>query len=110
MKTGPASRTRFLVRIEDVVGFADTVTLLTFSPRQVCHRSHQLEQSLFAAVSDDIVGDGRVVAQRVSAFVADENREEAYYWARATMHMGVKLLQNSGVVVITHDGSGIFDQ
>lgn len=33
------------------------------------------------------------------------NEEESYYWARASMFMGAKLLQNSGVVVINHDGS-----
>jgi hypothetical protein len=31
--------------------------------------------------------------------------EQDYSWARATAYMGAKLLQNSGVVVITHDGS-----
>jgi hypothetical protein len=33
------------------------------------------------------------------------NEEQAYSWARASMNMGAKLLQNSGVVVITADGS-----
>lgn len=33
------------------------------------------------------------------------NEEQDYSWARATMYMGAKLLQNSGVVVITTDGS-----
>lgn len=36
---------------------------------------------------------------------ADYNREESYYWARASAFMGAKLLQNAGVVVINHDGS-----
>lgn len=36
---------------------------------------------------------------------ADYNREEDYYWARTSLFMGAKLLQNSGVVVINHDGS-----
>lgn len=31
--------------------------------------------------------------------------EQDYSWARATAFMGAKLLQNTGVVVITHDGS-----
>jgi hypothetical protein len=31
--------------------------------------------------------------------------EQDYSWARATMYMGAKLLQNNGVVVINHDGS-----
>lgn len=33
------------------------------------------------------------------------NEEQNYSWARCTMFMGAKLLQNSGVVVITADGS-----
>lgn len=33
------------------------------------------------------------------------NEEQAYSWARASLPMGAKLLQNSGVVVITADGS-----
>lgn len=36
---------------------------------------------------------------------ADYNREESYYWARTSVFMGSKLLQNSGVVVLNHDGS-----
>lgn len=33
------------------------------------------------------------------------DEEQDYSWARASCYMGAKLLQNSGVVVITHDGS-----
>lgn len=33
------------------------------------------------------------------------DEEQAYSYARASMNMGAKLLQNSGVVVFTHDGS-----
>lgn len=33
------------------------------------------------------------------------DEEQDYSWARVTMYMGAKLLQNAGVVVITHDGS-----
>lgn len=33
------------------------------------------------------------------------NEEQAYSWARASLPMGAKLLQNAGVVVITADGS-----
>lgn len=33
------------------------------------------------------------------------DEEQDYSWARATVFMGSKLLQNSGVVVINHDGS-----
>jgi hypothetical protein len=35
------------------------------------------------------------------------NEEQAYSFARASMNMGAKLLQNSGVVVINHDGSAL---
>ena len=35
------------------------------------------------------------------------NEEQAYSWARCSMNMGAKLLQNSGVVVITADGSAL---
>lgn len=38
---------------------------------------------------------------------ADYNREESYYWARCSAFMGAGLLQNVGVVKITHDGSAI---
>ena len=31
--------------------------------------------------------------------------EQDYSYARCTAYMGAKLLQNSGVVVVTHDGS-----
>lgn len=34
-----------------------------------------------------------------------ENLEESYFWARASAFMGAKLIQNTGVVVIPHDGS-----
>jgi len=33
------------------------------------------------------------------------NEEQGYSWARASMFMGAKLLQNAGIVVITGDGS-----
>lgn len=36
---------------------------------------------------------------------ADYNREDAYYWARASLFMGSKKLQNNGIVVVNHDGS-----
>lgn len=34
-----------------------------------------------------------------------QNEEQLYSWARASMYMGAKLLQNTGIVVITSDGS-----
>lgn len=37
----------------------------------------------------------------------DYNREESYYWARTSAFMGSKLLQNSGIVVMNHDGSAL---
>lgn len=33
------------------------------------------------------------------------NEEQDYSWARASMNMGAKLLQNTGVVVFTYDGT-----
>jgi hypothetical protein len=36
---------------------------------------------------------------------ADYNDEQDYSWARATAFMGSKVLQNSGIVVLRHDGS-----
>lgn len=36
--------------------------------------------------------------------------EQDYSWARASIFMGAKLLQNSGVVVINHDGSAYVAQ
>jgi hypothetical protein len=33
--------------------------------------------------------------------------EDKYYWARASLYMGAKLLQNAGVCVINHDGSAM---
>jgi hypothetical protein len=36
----------------------------------------------------------------------DYNREQDYSWARASAFMGALLLQNTGVIVVTADGSG----
>ena len=36
---------------------------------------------------------------------AGYDEEQDYSWARASIYMGAKLLQNTGVVKITHDGS-----
>lgn len=38
------------------------------------------------------------------------DQEQDYSWARASIFMGAKLLQNSGVVVINHDGSAYVAQ
>lgn len=35
------------------------------------------------------------------------DEEQDYSWARASIYMGSKLLQNSGVVIIRHDGSDV---
>jgi hypothetical protein len=35
------------------------------------------------------------------------NEEQAYSWARTSVNMGVKLLQNGGVVEMIHDGSAL---
>lgn len=35
----------------------------------------------------------------------DYDREQAYTWARTTVYMGAKLLQNAGDIVFTYDGS-----
>lgn len=36
---------------------------------------------------------------------ADQNREQQYYWARASCFMGAQLIQTNGAVIINHDGS-----
>ena len=36
---------------------------------------------------------------------AGYNEENAYDWARSSIFMGSALLQNTGVVVVNHDGS-----
>ncbi|MCA9245235.1 MAG: hypothetical protein KDA32_14860 [Phycisphaerales bacterium] len=38
---------------------------------------------------------------------AGYNEEQAYSWARTSIYMGSQLLQNSGVVVMNHDGSAL---
>ena len=38
---------------------------------------------------------------------AGYDEEQDYSWARCSLYMGAKLLQNSGVVKITHDGSAL---
>lgn len=37
---------------------------------------------------------------------ADYNDEDDYYYARASIFMGAKILQNTGICCIRHDGSG----
>ncbi len=51
------------------------------------------------------IGHGMDVKGIQSPVGYDE--EQDYSWARCTAYMGAKLLQNSGVVSIRHDGSGM---
>ena len=39
--------------------------------------------------------------------LAGYDEEQDYSWARTTIFMGSKLLQNSGVVIMDHDGTGL---
>lgn len=48
---------------------------------------------------------GHAVNDGEMKVAAGYNEEDDYYWARSSIFMGSKLLQNSGVVVVTHDGS-----
>ena len=50
------------------------------------------------------IGHAADTAGMDSAVGYDE--EQAYSFARCSMHMGAKILQSSGIVVINHDGSG----
>ena len=49
------------------------------------------------------IGHGCDMANIATA--ADYDKEQDYSYARATAYMGSKLLQNSGVIVVNHDGS-----
>ncbi|MGE0151775.1 MAG: phage capsid protein [Reyranellaceae bacterium] len=48
---------------------------------------------------------GHAVNKKDMESLVGYDEEQAYSWARASIDMGAKLLQNSGVVVINHDGS-----
>lgn len=50
---------------------------------------------------------GLAIDSRGIQYDTDYNREQKYSWANASVYAGVKLLQNAGVVEMTHDGSGI---
>lgn len=39
--------------------------------------------------------------------MADYNRRQDYSWARTSVYMGSKLLQNKGVIQVAHDGSAL---
>ena len=47
------------------------------------------------------VNSGEIVA------MADYHRRQDYSWARTSVYMGSKLLQNKGVIQVVHDGSGM---
>jgi hypothetical protein len=38
---------------------------------------------------------------------AGYDEEQDYSWARCSIYMGSQILQNSGIVVINHDGSSL---
>lgn len=42
-----------------------------------------------------------------ASVMADYNEEQDYSWARCSVFMGAKKLQNSGIVVINHDASAL---
>jgi hypothetical protein len=48
---------------------------------------------------------GHAVAMSGTDSVVGYNEEQAYHYVRTSTYMGSKLLQNSGVCVINHDGS-----
>jgi prepilin-type N-terminal cleavage/methylation domain-containing protein len=48
---------------------------------------------------------GHAMAMETIEARAGYDEEEDYSWARTTVYMGAKLLQNAGVIVMTHDGS-----
>ncbi len=50
---------------------------------------------------------GHAVDTKGMQVYAGYDEEQDYSWARCTMYMGAQLLQNSGVVKITHDGSAL---
>ena len=47
------------------------------------------------------VNSGEIMA------MADYHRRQDYSWARTSVYMGSKLLQNKGVIQVNHDGSGM---
>ena len=48
---------------------------------------------------------GYAVALGEDKIFAGYNEEQAYSWSRAEVYHGAKILQNTGIVKITHDGS-----
>lgn len=53
---------------------------------------------------------GHAVDTKGLSTFAGYDEQQDYSWARTTCYMGSKLLQNSGVVVVNHDGSNFVAQ
>lgn len=49
---------------------------------------------------------GHAVSKNDVQFMADYDAKQDSTWARATIYHGAKLMQNSGLIIATHDGSG----
>jgi hypothetical protein len=50
---------------------------------------------------------GHAINKNALEFDMDYDREQKYSWANCSAFFGTALLQNTGVVVITHDGSAV---
>lgn len=50
---------------------------------------------------------GQALNKNALEFDMDFNREQKYSWANCTAYLGSKLLQNTGIVKIVHDGSAV---
>lgn len=50
---------------------------------------------------------GHAIDRQGMQVFADYDREQDYSWCRTSAYMGAKVLQNSGIVYINHDGSGL---
>lgn len=50
---------------------------------------------------------GHAVNTGDMSVAAGYNEEDDYYWARSSIFMGSKILQNKGILVVTHDGSAL---
>lgn len=50
---------------------------------------------------------GQAINKSEIEFVMGYNEEQGYSFAKTTVFIGTKVLQNAGIVVISHDGSGV---
>jgi hypothetical protein len=50
---------------------------------------------------------GQAINKNALDFDMDYNREQKYSWANCSAYLGTVLLQNSGIVVLNHDGSAL---